>query len=62
MKQEGNMLTAGEGLWLTQRPTPVYCVKEAWLGANDTPDNWQEVDDDARIAIEGGESAPADGD
>ncbi len=40
---EGNVLTADEGKVLTNGET---YSKQVWLGVNDSPSNWQEVDED----------------
>ena len=39
---EGNVLRPEEGKVLTNGST---YSKEVWLGINDSPDNWQEVDE-----------------
>lgn len=42
MEIQGNVLTAGENMWLTNGQT---FSKQVWLGVQDSPDNWYEVDD-----------------
>ena len=42
MTQEGNVLRPEEGKVLTNGST---YSKEVWLGINDSPSNWQEVDE-----------------
>lgn len=39
---EGNVLTAEEGKVLTNGSA---YSKQVWLGVNDSPSNWQEVDE-----------------
>ena len=41
MTIQGNILTADEGKWLTNGDT---YSKQVWLGVNDSPSNWSEVD------------------
>ena len=43
MKQENNILTADEGMWLTNGNT---YSQQVWLGVNDSVDNWNEVWED----------------
>lgn len=42
MTIQENILTADEGKWLTNGDT---YSKKVWLGVNDSPSNWSEVDD-----------------
>lgn len=42
MTIQDNILTADEGKWLTNGQT--YSQK-VWLGINDSPNNWHEVDE-----------------
>ena len=42
MTQEGNVLRPSEGKVLTNGST---YSKEVWLGINDSPSNWHEVDE-----------------
>ena len=42
MTIQENVLTAEEGKWLTNGET---YSKQVWLGVNDSPSNWQEVEE-----------------
>jgi hypothetical protein len=42
MTIQDNILTADEGKWLTNGQT---YSQQVWLGINDSPSNWHEVDE-----------------
>lgn len=50
MKIQDNILTAAEGKWLTNGST---YSKQVWLGVNDSPDNWREVEENPNETMEG---------
>ena len=50
---EGNKLTPEEGKVLTNGNT---YSKEVWLGINDSPENWQEVDEAESEELEDSEA------
>lgn len=39
---EGNVITPSEGKWLTNGST---YSQQVWLGVNDSPDNWHEIEE-----------------
>ena len=50
---EGNVLTAEEGKVITNGST---YSKQVWLGINDSPSNWQEVDESDAEEVEDAEA------
>lgn len=50
---EGNIITADEGKVLTNGST---YSKQVWLGVNDSPSNWQEVDESEAEEVDDNEA------